>query len=316
MTITATAPVRISLAGGGTDLDPYCKLYGGSVINMAINLYQHVQLRTGDDMWSGYQSFPQDVDPELFYTILRKYGREGVHKARVISTFDGFMNAGLGSSGSAAVCLVGALRKEQNKPLDRLDIANEAYDIEVKKLGWHGGRQDQIAAAYGGLNLIEFNKEIKVISFDKEDAEKLKEWMVLFYVGKRMISGHKIQKGFKKLSKQQIAVLDYIKTRVNTIALCIKTKNFSLLGKIIDEVWQYKKESNKNVSNSNIDDIYDYVIKHGAIGGKLMGAGGGGYMFFICDPNKQENLIKKMARRGIENIDFSVDFNGLRVRRL
>ena len=314
MIIQATTPTRISLAGGGTDVGPYCKLYGGSVINMAINLYQHVELRTDDDMWSGYQSFPQDVDPELFYTILRKYGREGVHKARVISTFDGFMNAGLGSSGSAAVCLIGALRKEQNKSLDRLDIANEAYDIEVKKLKWHGGRQDQIAAAYGGLNLIEFGKKTIISQFSINNAEALKKWMVLFYIGKRQSTSDKIQQNFKKLSKKQIEVLDLIKEKAEIISLSVSTYRFEETGKIMNEVWQLKKESNKGVSNSIIDAKYNYALKHGALGGKVCGAGGGGYMFFICDPNKQKNLIEQMAKRGIENIDFSPDYNGLNVR--
>mgnify|MGYP001614702890 CR=1 FL=1 len=313
----ATTPTRISLAGGGTDVDPYSKHFGGAVINMAINIYQHVELYIGDDMWSvTNQNFPYDADPKLFYKILTIYGREGMHKATVVSDFDGFMNAGLGSSGSAAVCLIGALRKEQNKSLDRLDIVEEAYDIEVNKLKWHGGRQDQIAAAFGGLNSIGFGKKTTISQFTREDAEALKEWMVLFYIGKRQSTSDKIQRSFKKLSGQQIASLNYLRDRVISVGLSIQSSNFELLGKIIDELWQYKKESNKNVSNSKIDEIYDYALKHGAIGGKLMGAGGGGYMFFICDPKKQHSLIFQMAKKGIENIDFSPDFNGLQVRRL
>ena len=317
MIIQAIAPTRISLAGGGTDVDPYCKLYGGSVINMAINLYQRIELRTDDDMWAfPNQSFPSNADPKLFYKILTLYGREGLHKARVISTFDGFMNAGLGSSGSAAVCLIGALRKEQNKPLDRLSIANEAYDIEVNKLKWHGGRQDQIAAAYGGLNLIEFGKKTIISQFIKEETQALKEWMVLFYIGRRESKSDKIQENFKKLSKKQITSLNYLKEKVTDVILSINTFNFYLLGKIIDETWQYKKESNKDVGNSKIDDIYDYGLKHGAIGGKIMGAGGGGYLMFIVDPLKRKHLTRNMGFINVEETDFSVDFNGLQVRRL
>ena len=316
MRIIATAPTRISLAGGGTDVDPYRKLYGGCVINMAINIYQHVELGTHDDMWAMSQKIPDD--PTLFYKILTIYDRDGMHKACVQSYFDGIIGAGLGSSGSAAVALIGALRKEQNKPMDREYVAYQAFDIEVNKLKWYGGRQDQYAAAYGGLNLIEFGKDddTAITPFSMYEAERLKEWMVLFYVGKRQTTSGKIQQNFKKLSKQQIAFLDLMKKRVDGIGYLIQDCNFKAFGKAIDELWQYKKESNKNVSNSNIDDIYSFALKHGAVGGKIMGAGSGGYMVFICNPNKQENLIKKMAKRGIEDIDFSICYNGLNVRRL
>ena len=317
MIIQATTPTRISLAGGGTDVDPYCELYGGSVINMAINLCQHVELYTDDDMWEKHHhEFPSDADPKLCYRILENYGMNGMHHSRVISSFDGIIGAGLGSSAAFAVCLIGALRKLTRMPQDRKIIAKEAYDTEVKQLGWYGGRQDQYAAAFGGLNLIEFNKEVKVKPFIREDAEALRKWMVLFYTGNRKFASNKIQKGFKKLSKNQIKTLNLIKEKVSDVEICIKAKAFSELGHFINEMWQLKKKSNKGISNAKIDAIYDYGIKNGALGGKLLGAGSGGYMVFICNPNKQENLIKKMAEKGIEDIDFSVDYNGLQVRRL
>ena len=313
--LIAAAPSRISLIGGGTDIESYSKKYGGSVISMAINLYQHVELRTGDDMWaySGH-SFPGDADPKLCYRILENYGMNGMHNLRVISSFDGIIGAGLGSSGSFAVSLIGALKKLTSMPLDRMIIAEEAYNTEVKQLGWYGGKQDQIAVAYGGLNLIEFAKKVYITPFLREDAEGLKKWMVLFYIGKRENSGYKIQKGFQKLTRKQIETLDIIKDKTNDAEIFILANEFKEFGGLMNEIWQLKKESNKGVSNSIIDAKYDYALKHGALGGKVCGAGGGGYMFFICNPNKQEDLIKKMAEKGIEDIDFSVDYNGLQTR--
>ena len=315
MKILALAPSRIGIIGGGTDIPSYYENYGGKVINMAINLRQHMEIFIGEDLYghNGQNIFPYKADPKLVYEIFTKYGLGSMHHVGIRSSFDGIIKAGLGSSGSASVCLIAALQKMQEKSFNRYSIAEEAWDIEVNGVGWYGGKQDQYASAFGGLNLIEFGKNVSITPFSKEDAGNLQEWMMLFYT-RGMRESKTIQSGFKQLTKEQKKALDQIKKRVNVVEIWIRSDYIEGVGEILNEVWEFKKKLNKGVSNARINAIYDYALKHGAIGGKILGAGGGGYMMFVCNPNKQEELTKEMAKEGIEKIDFSPDFNGVEAR--
>ena len=314
MKILATAPARISLFGGGTDVPSYFTKYGGKVINMAINLRQHVKVYVGDDLFGhNGNKFPYDADPRLFYEIFKKYGLNGIHHIGIRSEFDGFVKSGLGSSASAAVALIGGFYKHIGKKLDRAAIAEEAWDIEVNTLGWYGGKQDQYAAAYGGMNLIEFGKQVKVTPLPRKQAENLLFSMVLIYIGGTRES-RDIQKGFKELTEEQIKALDAIKSYVDKAQHYINRGDLRSVGTLMHEVWQLKKKSNKGVSNPKIDEIYNYAFENGALGGKILGAGGAGYMLFIVKPEDKENFIGKMKENGYEDIDFSIDWNGVEAR--
>lgn len=314
MKILSLCPSRISLVGGGTDVDPFCSEYGGRVLNMAINLRQKIELYTGDDMWGFTKDmFPYNAKPDLFYKILDNYGLNGMHLHRVLSQFDGQIGAGLGSSAASAVALIGALRKCKGLPLDRMEIAKEAYEIEVDQMGWHGGRQDQYASSLGGINMIDFGKEVKVTPLPKKAGDELLKWSFLTYIGNRR-SSHRIQNAFKELTIERKRYLDRIKERVVMASVYLTSYYMQFLGELMDETWQLKKESNKGVSNKEIDNIYGYAKKNGAIGGKILGAGGGGYMYFIISPDKRDEFKKKMMKKGLEEVDFSIDYNGLDVR--
>ena len=318
MKIFAQTPSRISLMGGGTDLEPFSREYGGIVLSLAINLRQNVILRTEDDLWEKHISLPSDADPQLAYTILDQFGINSMHHSVLESSFDGIMGAGLGSSGSFSVALIGAIFKSKAYEIDRALIAETAYDIEVNKLGWVGGRQDQIAAANGGLNAIRFDKKgSSIVNLDRNLAEKLCSYLLLVYTG-GVRQSRKIQSNYKSLTEQQLSSLKRMKTYAEIALSHITFGNpdFVMVGNIMDFAYQLKKESNRGVATPKIDEVYDLGKKLGAIGGKVLGAGGGGYMLFFVDPIKRETVVKGLAKKGVEEVDFAPDFTGLDVRRL
>ena len=151
-------------------MDSFAVPFGGRVINLAINLRQKVELYTEDDMWGVTTTIPFNANTDLLYPVRKEYGLDGMHQTRVVTSFDGIIGAGLGSSGSFAVCLVGAIHRNLHFSMDRDIIAQKAYEIEVEKLLWYGGKQDQWASAYGGVNLLEIGKADKINPLSKKNA--------------------------------------------------------------------------------------------------------------------------------------------------
>jgi D-glycero-alpha-D-manno-heptose-7-phosphate kinase len=306
MKIISTCPCRASIWGGGTDIKSFSDRFGGVVFGMAINIRQKVIL----DTKSTKTKLLKGDNPNFINAFIKPYkiGEIGIEH-----TFDGTTESGMGSSASLAVALLGAIKRIKGEGMDRLKIAEEAYDIEVNKLKMFGGLQDQVHASYGGVNIIEFGKETKVNQLSPSFIEFLLPYMVLFYTGQNRKSG-KIQEGFKKLTRDQIKSLNNIKALTIDAITAIRDKDVALIGELLDLAWQLKKRSNKGVSNDRIDRIYDLALKNGAIGGKVLGAGGGGHILFICPPDKQPNLKEVMAKMCCKWVDFSIDYNGLETR--
>lgn len=314
MKIIARAPSRISLIGGGTDVEPYASKYGGRVLSMAITLRSQVELFTDDDMYEQFENrLPYKADPSLFYAIFDKYGIDGMHHRKFVSTFDAYVGCGLGSSASASVALIAAINKLKGIKESPSDIANSAWDIEVNKLGWYGGKQDQYISAYGGIQMIEFGKDVTLRPLSRKRTEGLLDWLVLVYIGGTRKS-RDIQNEFKKLDKKQLTALHDIKKRIIAATVFIESGFYLGFGELLDELWELKKSSNKGVSNHHIDTLYAYAKKHKALGGKVLGAGGAGYMVFAVKPQDRQDFIKKMRVMGIEDIDFSIDWNGVEAR--
>lgn len=315
MKVFATTPTRISLLGGGTDVAPYSSLYGGVVINLAINLRQKVILSTGDDMFeaSTENLFPYGADPKFCYTILDEYKINGLHHSRIKSYFDGIIGAGLGSSGSFAVCLIGAINKINNLSLSKDVIAHEAWRLEVEKIGKYGGKQDQYVAVYGGLNEMFIGKDVLVKPIVTTHLDKLVDSIVLFYVGGKRESS-KIQKNYLDLTSEKKEILDRMKKLALVAVDYIRTGDIETVAKLVNQSWEEKKKSNQDVTTKTLDEAYEIGMRNGAWGGKVMGAGGAGYMFFIVDPFKKKVFIDKMAKYGLEDVDFSLDRNGVEVR--
>lgn len=311
MKIFSQAPCRLSLFGGGTDVEPYASIYGGLCINMAINIRQ--KFTFDDEILPEPAIWYREGRDEKFY---KAFLDEFSFDKHWIQIFDGKLEAGLGSSASAAVALVGGLARIKGINLSKKDIADKAWDIEVNKIGLFGGKQDQYCSALGGFNVLNFDENgVLIMSLSRNWGEFIYPYLVLFYLGKNRQSAT-IQEGFKNLTSQQIDALHKIKEIAEKGFDLISQGKIKEIGELLDESYFYKKQSNKGVSDDEIDEIYEAGIEVGAYGGKIMGAGGGGHMVFICPLDKREKLVNKMAELGVREIDFSIDWNGVEVRRL
>lgn len=306
MRIIATAPSRISLFGGGTDIESFSKEYGGFTVNLAINIRSHVFLSTENNTISQY---PVEANPILFDTILRNLGKTAY---RVTSSFDGHIGCGLGSSASATVALLGAIDKSLGRIIYPDGIAIHAYITEVKELGWSGGKQDQFACAIGGANGWSFSsQQVQQIPIPKAAIDALYPYMLLVYVG----GTHKnhMQDTFNVLTSDQIAVLKQMREIAKEGFDAINGKKIERVAELLQISWLLKKQSNSKVSNERIDGMYNKAIGLGALAGKVLGAGGGGYMLFLVEPDNRKKFLKKME---LEEVDFMPDYSGLSVRRL
>lgn len=305
MVIRSSAPCRLSLMGGGSDVSPYCDLYGGACLSMAINIRQEIIF---DD------SLPESVIPkgadwkfyDKFFELL------DYRPKHFRASFDGEITGGLGSSASAAVALIGAVAKARDIKYDKDEIARVAWNIEVNELGLFGGKQDQWAAAYGGVNLFEFKDKVTTTQLSPSFIKPLLPYLMLFHTGKNRKSP-KIQENFLKLTGDKIQYLDALKTLVPEAIRAISKKDIKYFSELLDLSWVYKKMSNNDASNKEINDLFDKAKEFGALSGKILGAGQGGYCIFIVKPDKQKRFLEKI---GLKQIDFDISWDGLLVRKI
>ena len=322
--IISTAPSRISLFGGGTDLPEFADKYGGRVLNMSINL-RHVCTvitkpgNTRIEAMGEYRELIAGVPPkhadekfDLIYDIMRSY--IDIPPVLIQDNYEGIQSSGLGSSASAAVSLIGALNRLKSVDQSKMEIAKKAWKSEIN-LGWISGKQDQHAACIGGMNMMEFeNGDVWIDEIPKNIGLAFQEWCVLLHSGKTRHSSD-IQLGLRKGITDSRSIEALLKLRSQTwIARDLLTKgDYHGVGKLLREAWGWKKKSNPSSSNEHIDEIFDKAYKSGAVGGKVLGAGGEGCILFIVEPKKRNWFINEM---GLKYIDFSLDFNGLQVREI
>ena len=249
----------------------------------------------------------------LFMPFTRHFAIDGMHHTSFKDEYEGIITGGMGASASAAVGIVAAINKRKNLGMSRLDIAEVAWDIEVNKIGLYGGKQDQIAAAFGGFNAISFGQTIEVNPFDRKYIDALMPSFVLFHTGENR-QNPKIQEAFKSLTSEQIEAIGKLRNLALKSIDYIGKGDIEKLGLLMDEAWEFKKKSNKGVSNPRIDKIYKLAKDNGAFGGNLTGAGGGGFFFCIVDPSKKAKLIEVMELNNLNHWDFEPDFTGVNVR--
>ena len=329
--IVSTAPTRIGLMGGGTDVEPYAGKHNGQVLNIATNLKHTAQLIPKDSDEINIYALNKHIKfrlkdklvhfhsdkIDLVKAVYNHFQKDLPSGFDLSVNYGGSTSSGLGTSGSAAVAIIGAFLKWTRKIMDPKDIAELAFYIENNILGWKTGRQDQIAASFGGLNLIQFGAgdfEVKPINVPKKTLKKMRQWITLVYIGgwrnsanlqENLIKGMKKEKSLKALHKLRDMVPKAVKL--------IKAGDFDGLGTMIGQSWFEKKKSNPAVANKQIDRLYDLGIKKGAVGGKLVGAGGAGHLLFFCPPRKQKSLQKTMLKQNLQVVDFDFDFAGLEV---
>jgi len=328
--IRSRAPLRISFAGGGTDIEPYLSEKGGVVLSTTINRYSYGTLIPRTDQEIRIESL--DVDQFAKFLASQKLdfnGQLDLVKA-VLRKFEGWKQgfslflhsdappgSGLGSSSTMVVTLLGLFRQWLNLPWSNYDIANHAYEIERVDLGIRGGKQDQYAAVFGGFNFIEFYHDGTIINplrIEPSILNELEYHLLLCYTGRTRLSANIIATqvdGYLKKKESSLNALDRLK------AITIAMKNALLLGRLnqfgelLHEGWIQKKQLAGAITNEKIDTLYHLALSKGALGGKILGAGGGGYLLLYCPYNKKHLIAAELERLGGQITHFSFENQGL-----
>jgi len=329
--IRSKAPLRISFAGGGTDVSPYMEERGGVVLSATIDKYAYASLRLRDNEDITVQSLDYDIvakyhaAEELAYdgkldlvkAVLRSLNSGNRHGLDFLIHSDAPPGSGLGSSSTMVVALIGALKHLRHLPLTHYEIAELAYRIERKDLGIQGGMQDQYAAVFGGFNFIEFGRSAVIVNplrIDPDIINELEYNLLLCYTGKRRLSAQIIQSqvdSYVRRDEEVLAAMDHLKTITVAMKNALLQGRLDDFGRLLHEAWLNKKKMATQISNADIDTLYEAARRKGALGGKITGAGGGGYLFLYCDFGNKHLVAKELEKLGAEVVDFSFEPRGL-----
>ncbi|MFL5810569.1 MAG: dehydrogenase [Flavisolibacter sp.] len=322
MIYRSKAPLRIGLAGGGTDVSPYCDLYGGAILNATISLYanasieplkeQRIILETNDrnelQEFDFTHELPLDGDLDLLkgvYNCIRK-DHGAIKTGFRLSTFvDAPAGSGLGTSSTLVVAIIGAFAEMMGLPLGEYDIAHYAYQVERNYLNLAGGRQDQYAATFGGVNFMEFYENDKVIvnplRIKEQYLFELENNLVLYYTSTTRESAKIIEQQSRNVTskkEQPIAAMHLLKQQSQMMKEALLKGKLHEFGEILDYGYQQKIKMAEGISNPLMEEIYQTAKSAGATGGKISGAGGGGFMIFYCPGTSRYNVIKSLERFG------------------
>ena len=324
MIITRT-PFRITLGGGGTDLPSYYEQHGGFIFSFTINKYMFITVKRpfADQLIRLKYNISETVEnlSELKHDIAREcLAKLNItNSIDVVSMADIPAGSGLGSSSSYTVGLLNALHTMKRDYISLHDLAEEACDIEMYRLNKPMGKQDQYLATFGGFSVLEIEKSgsVKVRRANISDTtiEGLKQNLLSFYTGvQRNNVGilTRQNKSTEENEKQVLESLNYIKESGYKILDLVESGNISKLGYMFDKHWMHKKRLAKGITNTQFDEIYRIAMKNGALGGKIAGAGGGGFFLFYCEEN-HDKLRKAMKNVGLKEMRFDFDYEGTKV---
>lgn len=329
--LIARAPLRISFAGGGTDLEAYYARFGGAVVSATINKYFYVFLgRTIDDAVqitsSDFRAFERvdagesdsgEGDLAYLKSILSEFGI--AHGLSVFTASEIPPGTGLGSSSTVAVALVKALATLCQRRASKQEIAELASYIEIVKEGRPIGLQDQFAASFGGLNWIEFRPEgttVTPIHLPLALRDQLERSLMLFYTGASRNAATILASQSRASSDQSSSVTNHlhgIKGDAFAMREALESGRLHEVGEILHRSWQRKKNLASGVSNERLDRLYQAALDSGAVGGKITGAGGGGFLLLYCEPQKQEHVMRALQRFGLARLAFHLDDGGAQV---
>jgi D-glycero-alpha-D-manno-heptose-7-phosphate kinase len=335
MIYRSKAPLRLGLGGGGSDVSPYSDLYGGAVLNATIDQYAYctieetktdsIVMHAADlDLKKRYPSLPSlpidghlDLHKGVYNRVIKEFGIKKPLSFNLTTYCDAPPGSGLGSSSTMVVAVLKAFTEWLNLPLGDYDMAYLAYQIERIDLEFSGGKQDQYAATFGGFNFIEFYKDDRVIvnplRMKRWIVDELEVSMVLFYTGASRSSDKIIreqQKNTRTGKKMQIEATHRIKQNSYVMKDLLLKGDIIQFAKTLGKEWENKKKMASSITNKSIEKIYETAIKSGAYGGKVSGAGGGGFMFFTVDPLKRLNLINALSRFNGKVLNFHFSENG------
>lgn len=322
--IISRAPVRIPLGGGGTDLKSYYSKYGGFLISAAIDKYIFISVnkRFYDSIRLSYSNteIVDDVS-QIKHKIFREtFKYLNVNKGiEVVSIADVPANCGLGSSSSFTVSLLNALHAYKREFVSQKQIAEEACHIEIDILKEPIGKQDQYISAFGGIVCLTINKKgdvtVEPIKMDDETLGQLESNILLFSTGIERSASDILTVQNEKSEKNDVQVINTLH-EIKRIGFetkkAFENGDLDTFGELLNEHWQTKKNLSNNISNKFIDDCYNTAIKNGALGGKIMGAGGGGFFMFYHNKGRK-NIIKALKDKGLIPMRFKFDFEGAKI---
>lgn len=316
MILTKT-PFRVSFCGGGSDLASYYHQQEGCVLSTSISKYCYIIIHPYFDERQTLLKYSEtelvddirDIRHRIFRCVLNEYGLHGVE---IVSTADVPAGTGLGSSSTFTVGLLHAVNCYNGKFVSKGRLAKEACQVEIEKLGSPIGKQDQYAAAFGGLNFIRFHPDdsvsVEPIVMQPETYQRLDGNLVMFYTGLKHDANAILSKQSANMSQaDKVASLKEMTQLAWKMKGALEANDLSSFGRILDEGWQLKRTLASGITRPEIDEIYATAMKNGALGGKLLGAGGGGFFLFYCEKSQQERLRAALRLR---SFDFHFDRDG------
>ncbi len=336
MIIRSKAPLRLGLAGGGSDVSPYSDLFGGAILNATINKFAYATLIPHTDgkiilnsvdrkkliSLNSTKTLKLDGTLDLVKGIYNRIVKDFTNSPlsfELITHVDAPPGSGLGSSSTLVIAILGAFSEWLKLPLGEYDLANLAYQIERIDLEMAGGKQDQYAATFGGVNFMEFYKDEKVIvnplRIKEQVTDELAYKMVLFNTESSRFSSTIINeqvKNVKEKKKSSVDAMHNIKKLALQMKEALLKNELDKIGRILHSSWHYKREMAENISNPALESIYERALKAGATGGKISGAGGGGYMFFYCPGNTRHKVIEVLNKNGGHVQEYEFTKTGLK----
>lgn len=334
MIVRSKAPLRLSFAGGGTDVSPYSDTKGGVVLNATINKYAYATLVTRKDDVMNIRSLDYDVvadfkvnqklvfngEMDLAKGVIRRLHQDS-GGFDLYTHSDAPPGSGLGSSSTMVVALIGAFRESRMIPLAEDEIAFLAYEIERKDIGIKGGKQDQYSAAFGGFNYMEFEGGQAIINplrIKPEIVNELQYNMLLCYTGGTRLSAKIIDSQVRNYvtgKKETVEAMDLLKQNAVDMKRALLTGRLNEFGELLASGWEQKKRMSDRISNAEIDEMYEEARKAGAIGGKITGAGGGGFLMLYCRFDRRHKVAERVEQLGGKVVDFQFEEKGLQTWR-
>lgn len=335
MVFRSKAPLRIGLAGGGTDVSPYCDLFGGAILNASISLFAtaHIEIledpvivleaadRNETEVYPKQDALPLTGKLDLLKGVYNRIHNDyGIAQTgfRLTTHVDAPAGSGLGTSSTLVVAIIGAFTEMLKLPLGEYDIAHYAYDIERRDLQLAGGRQDQYAATFGGVNFMEFYADDKVIvnplRIKSQYLQELENNLLLYYTDSSRESAMIIkeqQQNVEKKDSQSVEAMHMLKEQSRRMKEALLTGKLEQIGEILDFGFRQKRMMAKNISNTRIENIYSAAIDAGATGGKISGAGGGGFMIFYCPGTRRYPVMDALRIFGGEIKPYTFSKSGL-----
>jgi D-glycero-alpha-D-manno-heptose-7-phosphate kinase len=323
--IITRSPLRVTLGGGGTDLPSYYESYGGFLIAAAIDRYVYITI---------HDTFQQEfiikysrlervnsisaIEHPIIRESLKLTAIDENGSLEVTSMADIPAGTGLGSSGSFTTALLKALHAHQRNLIHPQELAEQACDIEINRLGEPVGKQDQYIAAFGGITCFEFLSDGKVrawpLRITEEMRYNLEDNLLLFFTGYSRSASTVLKEQndrSKTMDPDMLANLHFVKELAVESQQALEAGNLKEFARLMNVHWQNKKKRSGNMSNSHINDLYDVAMANGALGGKLIGAGGGGFLMFYSE--EKTKLRHVMREQGLKEVRFKFDFEGTKL---